>query len=253
MSLREGADEARALRSPADLREWLRQHPERGALVVWDLGADSVITTVGHASASRPAVALPLLAPALEVLIRPDTVRLGPNDLRRLPGIEPGASDSGAVSVAEVARRAFRGDRAAGDALLHLAGDSAAGPPPGAIRSLSGWRARARRSTARRGPSAAASAPTTPSASRSLPTSRLGVSGSRVRSSDAPPRPRSPASARTPSPGGSAAQRRLATRSETPSSPSRRSPRQIRFGRAAASGSACSAAASPACSPRRAF
>lgn len=143
VALREGADEARALRSPADLREWLRQHPERGALVVWDLGSDSVIAVVGEASVSRPAVALPLLAPALDVLIRPDTVRLGPRDLRRLPGIEQGAADSGAVSVAAVARRAFRGDRAAGDSLLHLAGDSTAGPPLDGL--LVAWSRAARR------------------------------------------------------------------------------------------------------------
>ena len=124
-AMAEGADEARALETPDDLLDWIRQHPDRGALVVWDLEADSVVMTVGRADAARPAVSLPLVAPVLDLLGRPDTVAIPPSALRTLPGIERRSADSTAQSVAAVARRALRGDRAAGDAVLHLTSDAA--------------------------------------------------------------------------------------------------------------------------------
>lgn len=120
-ALAEGADEARALETPADLLDWIRRHPDRGALVVWDLAADSAVTTAGAAGASRPAVALPLAAPVFDLLVHGDTAALPASALRSLPGVERPSADSAAVPFGAAARRALRGDRAAGDALLQRA------------------------------------------------------------------------------------------------------------------------------------
>lgn len=117
-ALSEGADEARALETPADLLDWIRRHPDRGALVVWDLAADSAVASVGHAGAARPAVALPLVGPTFDLMLHGDTAAVPAAAIRTLPGVERPSPDSAAVPFAAVARRALRGDRAAGDAVL---------------------------------------------------------------------------------------------------------------------------------------
>ena len=120
-AMAEGADEARALETPADLLDWIRRHPDRGALVVWDLRADSAVARVGSVGADRPAVALPLVGPLLDLLVYGDTAAVPAAALRTLPGVERPSPDSAAVPFAALARRALRGDRAAGDALLRRA------------------------------------------------------------------------------------------------------------------------------------
>ncbi|PAP75116.1 hypothetical protein [Rubrivirga marina] len=117
-AMAEGADEARALETPDDLLDWIRRHPDRGTLVVWDLKADSAVMTVGNAGALRPAVALPLVGPMADLLVHGDTAAVPASALRTLPGVERPSSDSAAVPFATLARRALRGDRAAGDAIL---------------------------------------------------------------------------------------------------------------------------------------
>jgi len=117
-ALSEGADEARTLETPADLLDWIRRHPDRGALVVWDLAADSAVASVGHAGAARPAVALPLVGPTFDLMLHGDTAAVPAAAIRTLPGVERPSPDSASVPFAAVARRALRGDRAAGDAVL---------------------------------------------------------------------------------------------------------------------------------------
>ena len=119
-ALREGAGDARGLEAPADLRAWVEAHPDRGALVVWDLAGDSAVLALGDVGAPRPAVALPLVEVVADLEAEGPPVPAPA--LQKLPGVERGASDSAAVPLADVARRALRGDRAAGDALLHRAG-----------------------------------------------------------------------------------------------------------------------------------
>lgn len=120
-SMNEGADVARGLQAPEDLLDWIRQHPERASIAVWDLATDSLTMTAGDAAVARPAVALSLVGPVLDLLALGDTAAVPADARRSLPGVERPSADSAAVPFHAAARRALRGDRAAGDALLHRA------------------------------------------------------------------------------------------------------------------------------------
>ena len=128
--MREGAAEARALRTPDDLLAWVRAHPERASLVVWDVGSDSAVLTVEPAR-ERPVAGLPALLLAAELARQSvagvDTARLVPASVLsrlRLPGVER-ERDGGAVSLGALARRALGADRVAADVLLDRLGREA--------------------------------------------------------------------------------------------------------------------------------
>jgi len=135
-SVREGADEARALATPDDLLAWVRAHPERASLVVLD--GDSVVLTLGP-DTPRPAPALPALvtvaayraAVADDALDPAATVGPEATTRRRLAAAgRPPAGAASPVTLDSLAALALTGDRAAADALLAVVGREAAEAAP---------------------------------------------------------------------------------------------------------------------------
>ena len=125
-AMREGAEEAQAMRSPEDLMTWVAAHPEHASLIV--MTADGDVLLNYEADRERPVPGLPALWLAAEWANRARAGRLALSlaspavlDARRLAG-RAASPDSASVRPDTLLGRALRGDRVAESALLHRLG-----------------------------------------------------------------------------------------------------------------------------------
>ncbi len=128
-SIREGAEAAEAMDTPADVLAWVRAH-EGASFVVWDVATGSAVVSV-RPDVRRPVAGLTGLLLAAELARRGgaglDTATVLPAsavERRWLPGVEA-ERDRAPVSLADLARQALGSDRAAADVLLWTLGREA--------------------------------------------------------------------------------------------------------------------------------
>ncbi|MFN3596633.1 MAG: hypothetical protein ACK41D_05115 [Rubricoccaceae bacterium] len=129
----EGAEEARALRTPEDLLAWMARHPERASLVVLDLGEPARDLRF-RADAERAVVGLPMLWTLAEAARRGATTPPGTDTLaalalpvrrERAPGAAPPPPASGDTRRALVRAR----DEVADALLLRFGAETVAALP----------------------------------------------------------------------------------------------------------------------------